>query len=326
MSEPAQLEFFFLSRSRAIADLRVKSKVFLRAARSSATRAAYASDFRIFEVWCEEFSLCPLPAAAETVQLFVASEAERWSVATVCRRVAAIAARHRAEGLPDPCKAREVAEVVAGLRRTVEGAGRGKAAVTVAELLRMVGAVRKLDSPAAERDAALLLLGFAGAFRRSELVSLELRDVRIESRGALLSVRRSKTDQVGRGRVVAVVRGGKVRSCPVAALERWLCERGSWPGPLFSRLGAGGRVLRAGLSGAWIWRVVKDAAAAAGLDPSRYGAHSLRAGLVTAAHERGRSDVSIMLTTGHRRVETMAGYVRKAPGRAFAAAACAGLL
>ena len=110
------------------------------------------------------------------------------------------------------------------------------------------------------------------------------------------------------------------------ALERWLCERGTWPGPLFSRLGPGGRVLRAPLGASWVWHVVKDAAAAAGLDASRFGAHSLRAGLVTAAHERGRSDVAIMQTTGHRRVETMAGYVRKAPGRLFAASAAAGLL
>ena len=309
-----------------MADLREKSQAFLRAAQSCATRAAYASDWRIFAAWCEGFSVCALPAAPETVQLFVAAEAERWSVATVCRRVAAIAARHRAEGLADPCKSREVAEVMAGLRRTVEGAGRGKAAVTVAELLRMVAAVRKRSSPSAERDAALLLIGFAGAFRRSELVALEMRDVRIEARGALLTLRRGKTDQVGRGRVVAVVRGRAARSCPVAALERWLCERGSWAGPLFSRLGPGGRVLRAGITGAWVWRVVKDAATAAGLDASRFGAHSLRAGLVTAAHERGRSDVAIMQTTGHRRVETMAGYVRKAPGRLFGAAAAAGLL
>jgi len=320
------LEFFFVERSRAVAALREKSEAFSRAAQSGATRAAYASDWRIFERWCEEFSLCALPAAPETVQLFVASEAERRSVATVCRRVAAIAARHRCQGLADPCKSREVVEVVCGLRRTAGAAGRGKAAVTVAELLRMVAAVRKRSSPSAERDAALLLIGFAGAFRRSELVALEVRDVRIEARGALLTLRRGKTDQVGRGRVVAIVRGKAGRSCPVAALERWLRERGTWAGPLFSRLGPGGRVLHAGITGAWVWRVVKDAAAAAGLDASRFGAHSLRAGLVTAAHERGRSDVAIMQTTGHRRVETLAGYVRKAPGRAFLASACAGLL
>ena len=326
MAGPAQMEFFFMGRARMVQELDRKSVVFSEAARSECTRRGYASDWRIFEGWCADFGRSALPAAPETVRLFLVAEAGRWSVATVCRRVAAVAARHRAQGLADPTKAREVVEVMCGLRRSVERGGRGKDALTVAELVRMVRAVRKLDSPFAERDAALLLVGFAGGFRRSELVSLELRDVRLERRGALVMLRRGKTDQEGRGRLVAIPRAGRVSRCPVAALEAWLLERGSRPGALFCRLGAGGRVLPCGLTGAWIWHVVRDAAAAAGLDASRFGAHSLRAGLVTAAHERGRSDVAIMQTTGHRRVETLAGYVRKAPGRAFLASACAGLL
>ena len=325
LDSPVQMEFAFGGKGRILAALRRKSEGFSRAAQSASTRRCYASDWAIFERWCGEFGVKSVPASAESVRLFVVDQAEKWSVATVSRRVAAIAAYHRAADVADATKAREVVEVVCGLRRSVEGAGRGKAALTVAELLRLVKVARAAETPCAERDGAILLVGFAGGFRRSELCALELRDVRIERRGALVTVRRSKTDQEGRGRLVPIARGRVAARCPVAALELWIRERGSWAGALFCKLGTGGGVRRSGLSGSWIWHIVKACAGGAGLDAERYGAHSLRAGLVTAAHERGRSDTAIMQTTGHRRVETLNGYVRKAPGRLFAQAAAVGL-
>ncbi len=313
-----------MGRNQVVQRLREKSLQLAGEARAANTTKAYASDWRLFETWCREFGRPALPASAETVVLWLAEVGAAWKVATVGRRVAAIGAAHRKAGHGDPTKHEEVREVLRGLRRSAREEPGAKAAVTVAELRRMVGAARRFEPPAAERAAAVLLLGFAGGFRRSELSALDLRDVHIEARGLVAFVGRSKTDQEGRGRYVAVVRAKDRAVCPVRAVEGWIRERGPWPGPLFVRFDARGAVTRDRLSGQGIAKVVKRAAAAAGMDASRYAGHSLRAGLVTAAHEAGRSDTAIMGTTGHRSVQTLARYIRSTDG--FRTAVGRGLL
>src|SRR5262249_33580424 len=152
-------------------------------------------------------------------------------------------------------------------------------------------------------ERAIVLFGFASALRRSELAGLDLADVRLVVRGAIVCVAKSKNDQEGEGRELGVHRGRWQQTCPVPALEAWIAKRGEWDGPLFAAIGRTGVVGRSRLSGAAIAGVVKAAAKRAGLDPSRYGGHSLRAGCATSAAEGGASDLAIMGRTGHTTVE-----------------------
>jgi integrase len=150
------------------------------------------------------------------------------------------------------------------------------------------------------RDRALVLLGFAGAFRRSELVALEVADCVFGREGLTVLLRRSKTDQDGQGRKVGIPYGSNPETCPMRVLQRWLEQSGVTTGPVFRSLNRHGQVQPAGLSGIDVARVVKKLAERAGLDPAKFAGHSLRAGHATAAAIAGASERSIMNQTGHR--------------------------
>jgi integrase len=166
------------------------------------------------------------------------------------------------------------------------------------------------------RDRALLLVGFAGGMRRSEVVALDVDDVEFRRKGMLIRIRRSKTDQEGKGREIGIFAGSRAQSCPVRAMKAWLYMRGKHDGPLFTGRKEGSRLVVAVVS-----LVVKRCVKLLGLDPRGYGAHSLRAGFVTAAAEAGMPETLIMQRTGHKSVQTVAKYVR--PATAFSVDALA---
>jgi integrase len=161
------------------------------------------------------------------------------------------------------------------------------------------------------RDRALLLVGFAGAFRRSELVALDVSDVEVGEDGLTVTLRRSKTDQEGAGRKVGIPRGSTPETCPVRALRAWLETAAITESALFRSVNRHGRV-GSRLSDKHVAIAVKEAAAPVGLDVKSFAGHSLRAGLVTSAAIQGRSDRSIMNQTGHRSVAMVQRYVRDA--------------
>jgi integrase len=160
------------------------------------------------------------------------------------------------------------------------------------------------------RDRALILLGFAGAFRRSELVALEVGDCAFGNDGLTVNLRKSKTDQEGQGRKVGIPYGSNPETCPVRVLQSWMEEAGITSGPLFRSLNRHGRVKAGRLSGLDVARIVKKLADRAGLDAAKYAAHSLRAGHATSAAIAGASERSIMNQTGHRSVQMVRRYIR----------------
>jgi integrase len=168
------------------------------------------------------------------------------------------------------------------------------------------------DSIKGLRDRALILLGFAGAFRRSELVGLDVEDLLQDERGLQIRLRRSKTDQEGQGRVVGIHRSSEPPLCAVRALTRWLDATGIETGPVFRPITKAGTVRDRRLSDHAVAVVIKRAAKLAGLDPSRYSGHSLRAGHVTQARLNGASAESLMRQSGHRSVAMLTRYIRVA--------------
>jgi site-specific recombinase XerD len=296
---------------------------FARASKAKATQEAYASDFRIFDSWCRARGLNALPAAPESLCAFLADEASAGRRAsTLGRRLAAIRYFHRAAGYDTPTGDEKVKAVLSGIRRTIGAAPMRKKAATSDIVLGMVGG--KGQSLRELRDRAILLLGFAGAFRRSELVALNVDDIEETPEGMLIMLRRSKTDQEGVGRRVAIPRGEI--ACPVAALKSWLEAAAIVEGAVFRRIfnKRAQRVTDRRLAARNVAAIVKAGAAKLGFDPSTFGGHSLRAGFVTSAVKRGANLIKITDVTGHKSLEMLKTYSRDA--EAFVGHAGAGLL
>lgn len=287
-----------------------QAEAFLRQARAANTRRAYAADWQHFASWCQAHGALPCPATPETVALYLTALAATHKVTTLTRRLSAIADAHRTAGNASPTEEAGVRRLMAGIRRSRGTAATAKRPLLVPDLQVLLTGLP--DNRLGLRDRALLLLGFAGAFRRSELVSLNVEDVQETGDGLVLTLRRSKTDPEAAGRRVAIPRGREAITCPVAALAAWRAAAGIAQGPLFLRVNRHGQILPHRLSGAAVALVIKRYATAAGFDPAALAGHSLRAGLATAAAIAGKSERAIMNQTGHKSSANLRRYIRDA--------------
>ena len=289
---------------------------FAQKSRAENTKRAYKTDWADFTTWCEARALTSLPAQPVTVGNYLSDLAKGdpaagrppRAVATLQRRLAAISQAHKLAGHPSPSKDEWVRTVMKGIRRQL-GTAQHRVAPAVTDVLRQW--VRHLpDSLLGTRDRALLLLGFAGAFRRSELAGLDVGDVRFVPEGLLITLRRSKTDQEGEGIVKGIPFGDWAETCPVRALKAWLKAPGLKEGPLFRPLNRHGKIKPKRMNAGDIATVIKRTAAAAGFEAEEFSGHSLRAGLVTSAIAAGVDDRTAMKQTGHRDRRTFDRYVR----------------
>ena len=292
-------------------------------AKAENTLRAYRGDWRDFEGWTTAHGLEALPATPETVALYAAALASRAKVATIRRRLATISGAHRAAGFDSPTSSPAVRAVVSGIRREKGDAQTRKAPAVTGTVRRMADALPA--GLAGIRDRALLLVGFAGAFRRSELVGLRLEDVEFPPEGLVLSLRRSKTDQEGKGERVAIPHGANPETCPVRALEAWIREAGISEGPVFRPVTRHGAVGAEALSPEAVAVVVKRSASRVGLDPGTFSGHSLRAGFATAAAQAEVPEWRIMRQTRHRSRAILDRYIREANLFKRNAAAAVGL-
>jgi integrase len=291
------------------AEIVSQARDYVAASRAENTTRSYRVGWAQFTAWCDGHGATALPAGAETVACFVADLARAAQPATIDARLAAISAAHRAAGYDSPTKAEAVRLVRRGVRRTLGTAQRRVRPVTVPELRTMVGGLGT-DS-AGCRDRALLLLGFAGALRRSELVGLDVADITEGTDGLTVLLRRSKTDQEGAGRTVGVPYGSNPVTCPVRAWRAWLEVSGIEEGPVFRSVDRHGRIGVTRLTAQAVALVLKRHAAGAGLDPGDVAGHSLRAGLATSAAEAGVPERVIAATTGHRGTAMLRRYIRE---------------
>jgi integrase len=294
------------------------AKAYGRAAKSGRTRVEYARDWAHFAAWCAERGLPFLPASPPVVARYVGTLGASLKIASIRRRVVAISQHHKERGFDSPTAHKLVREVVSGIARTHGSAQTRKAAITTDILGTLLKALDR-QTLRGQRDRAILLLGFSGAFRRSELAALDLADLAFDDRGLVVTVRHSKTDQEGQGRQVGVpfVRSNAER-CPVTAVREWLRVAESGEGAVFrtfalprGRHDRFERLQKTRMDGRDIARVVQRAITLAGVEGD-FGGHSLRAGFVTAAAQKKVPEVDIMRVTGHRSSAVLRGYVRRA--------------
>ena len=292
-----------------------------QAARAPSTRRAYASFWRSFEHWCASEAVASLPATPETIGRYLAAQAGRLQVGTLEGHLSAILVRHRQAGFLHLDRHHPaIAEILAGLGRLVGRASRPKEPITARELKGIIRAIPQTVSW--RRDKAILLLGYAGAFRRSELAGLQMRDLCWTSEGVVVRLPRSKEDQTGRGAVKAIPFATDPACCPVRALQEVILHMGLDDGPVFRRIDRHGNISPQGLSGAAIGEVVKRAVwhwaratgasrAEADRQAAEVGGHSLRSGLISWAVANGMSDWSIMAVSLHKSRRSLAPYVRR---------------
>jgi len=275
---------------------------FLAASLAESTTMAYRADLAHFVSW----GGC-IPASPDLVAKYLAAHADALAPATLVRRLASISKAHRVAGLPTPAAAEIVRATLRGIKRARRTAQRQAAPLLRDDLGLVVD--RMDDSVKAARDRALLLMGFAGALRRAELVALNVADLDRVKQGIVLHLRRSKTDQEGHGETIGIP-FGRTRWCPVTALDRWLSRAGISGGPIFRPVDRHGRIPEARLSAEAVSCVVKKRVAAAGFEPAGYSGHSLRSGFATSAAQAGIATWIIRRQTRHASDAMLARYIR----------------
>jgi len=285
-----------------------RAREFIQASKAESTLRGYRANWREFYTWCEDQHICPLPASHEAVAVYIADCAARLKVGSIQRRLNAIAEAHKAMRIDSPTHHAMVVNTIKGIRRTRGTAPAQKAPALTEDIRAMVDATDAGIIGA--RDRALVLLGFAGAFRRSELVGLGVEDCIFGKDGLTITLRRSKTDQEGAGRKIGIPYGSNPETCPVRVLQSWMELAGITTGPVFRSISRHGRVQAGRLAPIDVARVVKKLAQRAGLDPAKFAGHSLRAGHATSAAIAGASERSIMNQTGHRSVQMVRKYIR----------------
>jgi len=296
-------------------DLQQAAIGFIGRSRAANTAKAYDADWQDFESWAAAHGVETRPAKPESVVMYVthlATSGRR--VATIERRLVTISQRHEAEGYDSPTRSLLVRTTMKGIRRAAadqehtDKRGGKKNPVLTEHLKDWINSLT--GQPIDIRNKAIILLGFAGAFRRSELTALNVNDLEFSDDGVTVTIRKSKTDQEGQGRKVAIPFGIYPQTCPVLALKTWLELARVENRPVFRSIHRGGKISDKRLDDRMVCLVVKAAAKRLGLDPDDFGGHSLRAGHVTQALKGGATEVKTMMQTGHKDVNIFRGYYR----------------
>jgi len=279
-------------------------------ATAPATLRAYKGDWAHFSAWCAANGFIPVPAAPAVVGAYLASLADSHAPTTIRRRLSALGKMHRFNDLPWNPAHRDIQGPLQGALRT-NGRPVQKAAALTLPMLRQILATCD-ESARGRRDRALLLFGFVGALRRSELVSLH---VGVVAGGLRLRILRGKTDQAGQGAEIGLPRGRHVETCPVLAFNDWQAVARRKAGPLFRKISTGDGIGDTALHPDAVRRILAHRVRMAGLTLEgfdRLSAHALRVGFITEAYDKGVRDEDIMRHTRHRDLRTMRGYVQRA--------------
>ncbi len=293
-----------------LAKLREQRSRYSSETHSKVTVAGYNYDWTLYEKWCEGMGLVSLPSTPDTLSLYLTWVlTQGLKVTTANRRCSAVVFKHVKLGLRSPLTP-DVRAVMSGAQRLTLEKPRQMRPLTVEHIRTLSQLLADEGDERAMRDRALLLIGFTSALRRSNLAALLVEDIEEVDRGLILSVEKEKNDQKGEGRLIGLPRGKRPNTCPVRVLNDWLGLRGRQHGPLFPRLNPKWRGLP--MDGQCVHRIVQKRCKQIGLEPDdRWGCHSMRSGLITAAGEAGVSELVIAAQSGHRSTIMVRRYFRR---------------
>jgi site-specific recombinase XerD len=288
-----------------------KSKEYLDSIHAANTLDSYESDWKDFYYWCNQHRLNPLPASPENVVNYIAYLADGVKANTIARRLSAISANHTAAGYPDdknPATDSTVRRTLRSIRRKKGTIQHGKAPLMLEDMHAMVHCFDTSDI-AGKRDKALMFTGFAGAFRRSELVGLDADDLLFSREGVQIMIRKSKADQDGGGQKLGLPYSETPLSCPVIALKDWMQAAQITSGPLFRPINRHKQVRDQRLTDKSVANIVKKYAEMIGLDGDDFAGHSLRRGFATSAAQHDVDERSIMKQTRHKSERMVRRYI-----------------
>lgn len=301
-----------VAHTRELSPETVEAFEFAAKADAPNTQRAYLSDWKHFLSWCKKRNRAPLPATPDDLALYLRFCAERLrlKMTTVERRLAAISEAHNRNGFRPPSGEWVVRNTMRRLRRELGTPARGKNPVMVSDLKKMLKECPPTLSGL--RDRAVLLIGFCGALRRSDLVNLDVEDISKADEGIVILIRKGKTDQKRIGRKVGILFGKDPETCPVRALCLWLDAAMIEEGPAFRAVTKFQRARPTRLSDKYVAEIVKRYCALIGKRVSLFSGHSLRAGFATSAAVGGASEHSIQKQTGHASLKVLRRYIREA--------------
>jgi site-specific recombinase XerD len=286
----------------------------IKLSKSKNTIRAYKSDFLDFANFCKQNSLKSLPADYKTVSIFITHLFKnKQKLSSIKRKLVSISVIHKIKGLYIDIKNPVIVENFLGIKRQIGVAQKGKRPLTIENLKKIVNSINSNELCLARnlRDKTILLIGFAGGFRRSELTNLNYQDLEFVNEGIKIKIIKSKTDQFGEGMIKAIPYFNNEEFCPVINLKKMLkiCEVNE--GGIFRRISKSGKVSTSSLTDQNVALILKKYLTIVGLDNINFSGHSLRSGFATASAESGADERSIMNMTGHKSTEMVRRYIKE---------------
>ena len=274
----------------------------LKNSKAQNTLRAYASDFRHFRDFCIDNNVKYLPSDPRIISLYLTKLAQTSKFSTLKRRIASISVIHKMKGHYLDTKHPIIIENLLGIKRVKGSNQKAKKPILINDLkliINVIGETKQVNKRKI-RDKAIILVGFSGGFRRSELVNIEYEDIEFVNEGVKIIIKRSKTDQSGEGMTKAIPYFANKSFCPVISLKNWIDNSETKSGKIFD------------ISDKSVALIIKKYASLSGLDPNKYGGHSLRSGFATSTAESGAEERNIMAMTGHKTTQMIRRYIQEA--------------
>ena len=282
-------------------NLQIETLKNLKNSKAANTLRAYKADFRDFALFCQQNALNSMPTEPKIITLYLTHLSKTSKFSTLKRRLASISVIHKLNGHYLDTKHPLITENLLGIKRVKGTYQKSKKPILINDLKAIINAIDKeKNEKRSIRNKALLLIGFAGGFRRSELVEIVFEDIEFVNEGVKIFVKRSKTDQSGEGMIKGIPYFANPNYCPVHSLKKWINENQDQTGKIFN------------ISDKNVALTIKRYAEKAGLDQSKYSGHSLRSGFATSTAEQGAEERSIMAMTGHKTTQMVRRYIREA--------------
>ena len=285
-----------------IKNLELETLKNLKNSKAANTLRAYQADFKDFSAFCAKNGLSSMPTEPKILSLYLTHLSATSKFSTLKRRIASISVIHKIKGHYLDTKHPLIMENLHGIKRVKGSNQKAKKPILISDLKLIINAIREANQSENKkiRDKALILIGFSGGFRRSELVNIEYEDIEFVNEGVKIFIKRSKTDQSGEGMIKAIPYFDNELFCPVKSLKIWINHSEIKAGKIFD------------ISDKSVSLIIKKYASLSGLDPNNYGGHSLRSGFVTSTAESGAEERNIMVMTGHKTTQMVRRYIQEA--------------
>ena len=286
----------------------------LKTSKANNTLRAYKSDFKDFGGFCIKHGFKSLPTNPKTISLYLTHLSKSSKMSTLRRRLVSIGVVHKMKGYYLDTKHPIIIENLLGIKRVKGSIQKGKKPILISHLKQIINTIneQEIEEIVKLRNKTLILIGFGGGYRRSELISIDHEDLEFVEEGVKIALKKSKTDQFGEGMIKGLPYFTNKIYCPVTNLKNWIKVSKIKSGPIFRRFIKGSSLSKNRLTDQSVVLIIKDCLKLSGIENQNFSGHSLRSGFATVAAESGADERSIMAMTGHKTTQMVRRYIREA--------------